>query len=545
MTNDTVTSDASYSNPHDDPMFLSNSDLSAMELGNTKFSGKNFLSWSRCVVMALVTKNKQGFLTGVVAMPALTSPKYSQWIRCDYMVRCWLLNSIDHDLKENFITCKSAKSLWTDLCERYGQSNAPLFFQLKKELRNISQENDSVVEYFTKLKRHWDDIDDLEAIPECDCGAMAKCSCNLYKKMLDLSVREKVLNFLMGLSDAYEHPRSNILAMDPLPPLNKVYSIIQQIESQKLISHIVSPSQDVSALNASRAAGHGKGPWNVWKRDDKKEEKKSKADDRWCYHCNKKGHLPESCFIKFPELKAKFLARFSGNAAGGSMFSQPTQDFQYPVAPSVSQYGAQYAPQYSQNQNQQSFVAAAQHQQHQHDSQSGFLQQHVPQQATPVQFDPAMLTALYNHMMQIQQAKNDSPVDFSDASVNFAGITLANQKACDICKDAWIIDSGATDHMTGHKHYFDCLELLRKPILIGLPDGSSQLVTYGGHITLESGIRLHNVLYVPAFKHNLLSVGKLLSTTQLLIRFFVDKCVIQDPASSIPVGVGLQERGLF
>ncbi|XP_074318258.1 uncharacterized protein LOC141655058 [Silene latifolia] len=364
------------SNPHDDPMFLSNSDSPAMELGNTKFSGTNFLSWSRCVVMALGTENKQGFLTGAVAMPALTSPKYSQWIRCDYMVRYWLLNSIDQDLKENFITCKSAKSLWTDLCER--------------------------------------------------------------------------------------------------------------------------------------AAGQGKGPWNVWKRDDKKEENKPKVDDIWCYHCNKKGHLPESCFIKFPELKAKFLARFSGNAAGGPMFNQPTQAFQYPAAPSTSQYGAQYAPPH-----------------------------------TSPGFSVWFSTAACFSAGHTSTAKNDSPVDFSDASVNFTGITLANQKACDTCKDAWIIDSGATDHMTGHKHYFDCLQLLRKTILIGLPDGSSQLVTYGGHITLESGIRLHNVLYVPAFKHNLLSVGKLLSTTQLLIRFFVDKCVIQDPASIIPVGVGLQERGLY
>ncbi|XP_074290242.1 uncharacterized protein LOC141616973 [Silene latifolia] len=177
--------------------------------------------------MALGTKNKQGFLTGDVAMPSLTSPKLQQWQRSDHMVRCWLLNSISQELKENFVSCKSAKHLWTDLCERYGKSNAPLLFQLKKELRNISQGNDSVVEYFTKLKRYWDDIDELEVIPQCDCGAMNACTCNLYKQMLDMSSREKVLNFLMGLSDVYEHPRSNILAMDPIPPLNKVYSIVQ------------------------------------------------------------------------------------------------------------------------------------------------------------------------------------------------------------------------------------------------------------------------------------------------------------------------------
>ncbi|XP_074278361.1 uncharacterized protein LOC141601952 [Silene latifolia] len=314
MTTSATNTEASYVNPYDEPTFLANSDSTSMELGNLKFSGKNFLSWSKCVVMALGTKNKEGFLTGVVPMPALMSQKYQQWQRSDNM------------------------------------SNAPLLFQLKKELRNMTQGNDSVVEYFTKLKRYWDDIDELEVIPEYSCGAMAACTCNLYKKMLDLAVREKVLYFLMGLSDAYEHPRSNILAMEPLPPLNRVYSIIQQIESQKIISSIFNNSQDVSAMNAAKSGG--KTPWNVWRREDKKP----KADDnRWCYHCNKKGHLSEDCFVKFPELKAKYFTRFSGNVVNGPAYGQQTNSS-----------SSQYVPQYVQGTNshsQQGFVTAAQHQQ--------------------------------------------------------------------------------------------------------------------------------------------------------------------------------------
>ncbi|XP_074293377.1 uncharacterized protein LOC141620392 [Silene latifolia] len=454
-----VASDASCNNPYDDPTFLATSDSPAMELGNTKFSGKNFLLWSRCVVMALGTKNKQDFWTGAVAMPSSTSPKLQQWQRSDHMVHCWSLNSIAQELKENF---------------------------LKKELRNVAQGNDSVVAYFTKLKRYWDDIDEFEVIPQCDCGAMTACTCYLYKQMLDLSSREKVLNFLMGLSDVYEHPRSNILAMDPIPPLNKVYSIIHQIESHKLISNVVNCSQDDSALNVSKSA--------------------------------------------------EYFSRFSGNAAGNQFpgstsggFSDTSHMYsQHPPGSQFfgqsSQYAPQYSPQHGQGssfQNQQGFVAASyQHQNH-------------PQQSGPHRISP------------VAQAKYDTPVDVSDASVKFAGITLASPKDCDTCYDTWIIDSGAIDHMTGHKHYFDSLNLLKKLILIGLPGGSSKYVSHGGHITLDSGIRLHDALYVSAFKHNLLSVGKPLLTTGLLLHFTVDKYVIQDPASSIPVGIGFQEKGLY
>ncbi|XP_074277266.1 uncharacterized protein LOC141600908 [Silene latifolia] len=359
-----TTADASYSNPYDDPTFVSNSDYAGMLLVNTPFSGKNFMSWSHSIFMALGMKNKQGFLTGTVAMPPVTSPKYQSWLRADVMVRCWLTNSMIPTIKEGYMSCKTEKLLWTDVCERYGQSNAPLLYQLKKDLKNIAQEDAPVVEYFNKLKRHWDDIEELKRF--------------LSKKILDASIKEKVLTFLMGLSDVYDSLRSNILAMDPIPPINKTYSIVQQIESQKMISNGSAPSQDVSALNASKFAGKQQ-LWNVWKRGD--NTKKPKTDDRWCPHCNKKGHVIDSCFIKHPELREKFLAgaatKFSSNVN-----SKPVE--------------GQFSGYQFQSQAAHPFPAANQAKaststQHQAFSTSEFSAPAAP----AVQFDPALLNALY------------------------------------------------------------------------------------------------------------------------------------------------------
>ncbi|XP_074315096.1 uncharacterized protein LOC141651276 [Silene latifolia] len=458
---------------------------------------------------------KLGFLTGVIANPGLTSPKYPQWFRCDNMVRCWLLNSISSGIKDGFVSCKSAKLLWTDISERYGQSNAPLLYQLKKELKNILQENSSVVEYFNKLKRHWDDIEELEEIPECTCGAMDKCTCLLYKKLLEISSREKVINFLMGLSDTYEVLRTNILSMDPVPPINKAYSIVQQVESQKMITNVLNSGQDTSAMNSYRSGAAGKQPLNVWKRD---APKKFKVNDRWCPHCNKRGHTLETCFIKNPALREKFMARFSGNVA------QAPED-------SVAQAPAQFAASTSQA---PPIVPGYN---------SGFNSGYTPSAAVPVQFNPELLSSLYNHMMhmaqnqQVHNTQQDNPLDASDVSVNFAGTTTTHSFAPVHSSFDWIIDSGATDHMSGNYTLFACLKKLQTPIKIGLPDGSIQMVTHSGNIHLNNDITLHNALYVPAFKHNLLSVGKLLASTGLLIHFFVHHCIIQDPVSSCPVAV--------
>lgn len=48
----------------------------------------------------------------------------------------------------------------------------------------------------------------------------------------------------MGLNDTYAQVRSQILLMDPLFPLNKIFSLITQEERQKQIG-----SQQISADN--------------------------------------------------------------------------------------------------------------------------------------------------------------------------------------------------------------------------------------------------------------------------------------------------------
>ncbi|XP_074301147.1 uncharacterized protein LOC141632500 [Silene latifolia] len=418
---------SSSNNQYDDPTFVSNFDYAGMQLVNPLFNGKNFLPWSRSVLMALSTKNKQGFLTGTVPQPAFTSSPFSRWLRADSMVRCWLLNSMIPTIKEGYLSCKYAKLLWKD------------------------------------------------------------------KKILDASIKEKVPTFLMGLNDVYDSLRTNIMATDPILPINKTYSIVQQIESQKLISKVIVSSQDASALNASKYASKQQ-PWNVWKIGEPKGDS------------NKKAKVDDSCFIKYPELKEKFLARLAEKFSGNVTSGQPE-----------GQHSGYYAQRQYQGQGP----------------------------PTTMQFDPEILGALYHHMMQMQQAKQDNPLDSSDESVNFAGITLAfNVQSHGYCND-WIIDSSASDHMSANKCcFFADLRVLSNLILIGLLEGSTQLVTHGDDIHLKSGLTLYYTLFVPVFKHNLLSVGKLLSTTSLLIRVSVDKCIIQDSASECPLAIGFQDKGL-
>ncbi|KAK9672331.1 hypothetical protein RND81_12G093500 [Saponaria officinalis] len=116
------------------------------------------------------------------------------------------------------------------------------------------QEDRNMAEYLTKLKKYWDDIEEIEDISEGSCGVMGGCTCNILNKLLEAASREKVMTFLMRLSESYENLRTNILSMEPLP----IMCSRLQNESKKLITNVLSTA-DVSAFNTHKQGGV---PWN-------------------------------------------------------------------------------------------------------------------------------------------------------------------------------------------------------------------------------------------------------------------------------------------
>ena len=80
--------------------------------------------------MALGSKLKIGFIDGSCVKPTEGTADYYRWIKCDYMVICWISNSLIPDISESFMYVSSAKKLWDELIERFGQISGPLVFQL-------------------------------------------------------------------------------------------------------------------------------------------------------------------------------------------------------------------------------------------------------------------------------------------------------------------------------------------------------------------------------------------------------------------------------
>ncbi|PWA55594.1 hypothetical protein CTI12_AA427070 [Artemisia annua] len=90
-----------------------------------------------------------------------------------------------NELSEAFLYAQSAFELWKEVTERYGQSNGPLIYQLERELSKITQGNLTIAAFFNKLKRCWDELQNLNGLPVCECGKMNECTCSIYEKFLE------------------------------------------------------------------------------------------------------------------------------------------------------------------------------------------------------------------------------------------------------------------------------------------------------------------------------------------------------------------------
>nr|DAD23016.1 TPA_asm: hypothetical protein HUJ06_024479 [Nelumbo nucifera] len=90
---------------------------------------------------------------------------------------------------------------------------------------------------------------------------------------------------------------------------------------------------------------------------------------------------------------------------------------------------------------------------------------------------------------------------------------------------------------------YDDVVLLDKPKPIHLPNGSTIFATHKGSICLGSHTTT-DVLHLPNFTCNLLSINKLTQQLNCVVVFFPTFCVLQDLDSRTVIGVGHLHNGI-
>ncbi|XP_055959788.1 uncharacterized protein LOC130014853 [Mercurialis annua] len=320
------------------PYYLHPSENPSLVLVSPLMNGQNYHSWFRSMRMCLLSKNKLKFVDVSIAVPSKNSSIYPVWERCNTMVLSWILRSLTPSIAQSILWIDNALDVWKDLFDRFSQGSVLRISDLQEEIYSFKQNNLTVTDYFTHLKMLWDEYVNLRMIPVCMC--IPQCSCNALTLVKNYQEADCVIRFLKGLNEGFSVVRTQVLMVDPLPKINKVFSLALQHERElgigMNVSQIVEPhvfaaqsgsfnrqSYDSNRPNnrAYRPPINGNLGQNNFRPQGGQKRFYSAPNNGkpMCSHCGVSGHTVEICFKKHgypPGYRSKFRPQTFVNQVG-------------------------------------------------------------------------------------------------------------------------------------------------------------------------------------------------------------------------------------
>ncbi|XP_074290484.1 uncharacterized protein LOC141617200 [Silene latifolia] len=356
---------------YDDPLYITPADQHTNNIVDVLFNGSDFMNWKREVMLALMAKNKDSFITGTCAIP--DSP-------------------------------------------------------LKKDLGDISQDNTIVVDYYSRLKRTWEDID---------------AYCKKVEKQKAIS--DSVGGLTEGNAYAsIKHPSAQLDSAAKKPKIDADSKPFKQCSHCQKKGHKVTECYQLQTCPLCNVFGHvdfqcylargyGRG------RPQGQEASGSASRDRG--HSNSY-HRKGNNMYKRP----------ASNNANAVRFANEDYEDMTPFDDDEHHY---YTVDNVHGQTDQQVFGSA-------DMVAGLVDKVVQK----------VMKALFDNTAQ-------SNASYTMPSTSFAGITSVSpifHQHNNTHSDVWIVDSGASDHLTSCISLVHDIKTLRRPILVGLPDGSTELV---------------------------------------------------------------------
>ncbi|RVW42526.1 Retrovirus-related Pol polyprotein from transposon TNT 1-94 [Vitis vinifera] len=156
------------------------------------------------------------------------------------------------------------------------------------------------------------------------------------------------------------------------------------------------------------------------------------------------------------------------------------------------------------------------------------------------------------HMVQSSDSPLPQPPSSSASQTSQASIASVaqpgNASACLTHTSSlgpWILDSGASDHLSGNKDLFSSITTTSDLPTVTLANGS-QTVAKGIGLALPlPSLPLTSVLYTPECPFNLISISKLTHTLNCSITFSDKFVTLQDRSTGKTIGIGRESQGLY
>jgi len=411
-----------------------------------KLNGTNYALWSQIVEMYISRKDKLGYINDDLPQLDPNDPTFRRWRTKNSIVKGWLINSMDPFLFSNFIRFPTAKQVWDSIATTYFDGNdKSQVYDLKRRVTRMRQSGESIESYYNGLQGLWREIDFRRPNP-------MECASDI-QKYNTLLQKDRVYVFLDGLDDRLDKIRSDVLQLQPFPTVEQAYAYVRREDTRQSVMLTTNggPTASVMAIRGGETSPPlhmTKGQtWYAAPRGGKPNFLKAKGQTEGgghcCSHCGNIKHTRETCF------------KLHG----------------YPEW--WNELKAKKLKEANGGTGRASIAYAG------------------PQLS---------LTPLV-------ESKVETPINHSDQGndcyYNSSAFIVSKEQRT----DDWIVDSGATDHMTFSP---DDLANHTEPRRTGISNANGVMypIIGAGTVHLSPSISLPKTLLVPSLTNKLLSVGQ-------------------------------------
>jgi Leucine rich repeat/gag-polypeptide of LTR copia-type len=275
-----------------------------------KLDGKNYSLWSQAVRMYIKAREKLSHITD--SPPVGTDPSFKRWDIEDTVVKGWICNSLDTNLYGKFLRYPIAKEVWDAIATTfYDGSDATQVFELNKRVNKIKQEGRSVEEYYNELKNIWLEID-------FRCPNQMVCALDI-EKFEKFTQESRVYSFLDGLDDKLDNERANVLQMTTFPTLEQAFARVRkEATRQEIMRKGYEGEVQTSVAMLSKGQKYFETNYN---RSSSYVDKSSLK----CTHCGQTRHTKDQCFqiVGYPDwYKDKRKVKHTGLGKGRAAVAQ-------------------------------------------------------------------------------------------------------------------------------------------------------------------------------------------------------------------------------
>lgn len=125
---------------------------------------------------------------------------------------------------------------------------------------------------------------------------------------------------------------------------------------------------------------------------------------------------------------------------------------------------------------------------------------------------------MVNNAVSVSTPDNSHPI-------TTAGTYYGFYASIERSKDMWIVDNGASDHICCSLAGLVLTEKINA-IFIEMPNGSFAKSDIAGDVLLDGALLLKDVIYLPIFAFNLISISKITKAMQYSFISYNDVCSI-------------------